>query len=206
MTTNRIVWEKDGTCWEICGNSSTRLSHQAKQTEEKYNYSPTKVKILKIKPQIKKLPISLTITEISHYLDSKLDDNIYKYYGDEDKQNSNMIQIGSHLHIRKTGQFKFIGIVIKKTFGGIDHIKNGKKCDYYILETDPKEKSLGLGLSPNTNVPKIRADHPRFIHFNKNGEERKAKTGPGSMRYKYDSCSNSGITRLNTSPIRGILF
>ena len=167
----RIVWEKDGTFWEICGNTSKRLRHQDKQTEEKYNigyYSPTKgPATLKIKPKIKKLPINLTMTEISRYSDDKLDDNIYKYYADEDNQNSNMIQIGSHLHGRKTGQFKFIGIVIKKTFVGTEPNKNGKMCDYYILETDLKEKSLGLELSPNTNVPKIREEHQRFIHFNK---------------------------------------
>ena len=203
MTTNRIVWEKDGTCWEICGNTSKRLRY----TDENIGYSsPTKVKMRNIIPQIKKLSINLTSTKISRYSDAKLDDNIWKYDGDEDKQNSHMIQIGAHLHSRQTGQFQFIGIVIKKTFGGTELNKNGKMIDYYILETDPKEKSLGLGLSPNTIVPKIEEDHPRFIHFNKNGEERKAKTGRGSMRYKYDTCSNSGITRINTSPIRGILF
>ena len=181
MTTNRIVWEKDGTCWEICGNVSKRLSHQDKQTEEKYNIgnsSPTKVEMLKIRPQIKKLPISLTITEelssTNIYIDRSIGGNKWIYYEDADKQNSHMIQIGGHLHYRKKDQFTFIGIVIKKKFGGTSNLlKKGVfvECDYYILTIDPKKKSLGLGLSPNTIVPKIGEDHPRFIRFKKNGED-----------------------------------
>ena len=214
MTINRIVGEKDGTCWEICGNTSKRLSQQDTPMKNIGYSSPTKVKILKMIPQIKKLSISLTITKepskTNIYPDLKLDDYTWKYYEDLDKQNKDYIKIGSHLHYRqKIGtQYKFIGIVIEKNFGGTSNLPNKKgemiECDYYILKIHSTKKSLGLGLCPNTIVPKIGEEHPLCIRFKKDGSPRKAING--AMRYQYDTCSNSGITTLHTAPQRGILF
>ena len=214
---NRNVWEKDGTCWEICGNVSKRLRHPDKQNEEKCNIehsSSTKVKILKIRSQIKKLPISLTITkeqsDSNIYPDNFVGDNKWKYYEDLDRQNSHKIQIGAHLHYRqkKSTQYKFIGIVIEKIFGGTSNITNKRGqiigCDYYILTIHSKEKSLGLDLHPNTIVPVIGNGHPLCIRLKKDGSPRRNING--AMRYQYDSCSNSGITTIHTAPQRGILY
>ena len=219
MTTKRIEWEKDGSCWEIDGCTSRRLSGEGEYQErnvayknEEYNISIQK----KVSNCDIRKPISLTITKehkgINIYPDLKLDDNTWKYYEDLEKRDKNMIQIGAHLYYRQTNrdQFKFIGIVIEKKFGATSNLldKNGGLigCDYYILKIHSKKKSLGLGLCPNTIVPKIGEEHPKCIRLKKDGSTRNAITGGGSMRYKYDCCSNSGITKMHTSPVRGILY
>ena len=153
------------------------------------------------------MTITKELNKTNIYPDCYIDDYTWKYYEDLDKQNKYMIKKGAHLHYRqKNGiQYKFIGIVIEKTFGGTSNLSNKKgeiiACDYYILKIDSTQKSLGLGLSPNTIVPKISKEHPLCIPL-KNGSPRKN----GAMRYQYDTCTNSGITILHTAPQRGILF
>ena len=161
--------------------------------------------------RVKREKISLTITEelnkTNIYPDCRIDSKTWKYFEDLDKQNKDRIQIGAHLHWRqKSGTpYTFIGIVKEKLFGGTSNLtnKNGEmiECDYYILKIYSTKKSLGLGLPPNTIVPKIEEEHSLFIRFKNDGSPRK-----GGMRYQYDSCCNSGITRLHTAPQRGILY
>lgn len=202
-------WKLDEPC------ISRRLGGEENQHEEERVIDKRKRKLTRIKKsqmEIRK-PISLTITKESSstniYPDLNLDDYNWQYYEDLDKQNKDMIQIGAHLHYRqkKGSQYKFIGIVIEKKFGGTSNLfKKGEsiECDYHILKIDSKKKSLGLGLCPNTIVPKIGEEHPLCIRLKKDGSPRENING--AMRYQYDTCSNSGITTLHTAPQRGILY
>jgi hypothetical protein len=165
-----------------------------------------------VKEDIKREAISLNMNYDSSniYPDSQLGDHEWKYYEDLDKQNKDYIRIGAHLHYRRkktNPQYTFIGIVIEKIFGGSDDIPNNKgdmiKCKWYRLKIHPTKKSLGLELLPNTIVPNIGTDHMLFHHLKKDGTPRTLVT---YARYQYDSCSNSGITRLHTAPLRGILY
>jgi hypothetical protein len=229
MTTKRIEWEKDGSCWEIDGCTSRRLSGEKEHISPEASNSNNSqkqhnsIKIKKSKKHIQnkllnsdiRKPISLTITEESSetniYPDINLNDNEYIYFSDWDGQNKDHIRKGAHLHHRKkTGtQYKFIGIVIECKKGATPRTLTNKKgeeayVDYYILKIHPTMKSLGLNLPPKTIVQEIREKHPKCILVKKDGTPRKAING--QMKYQYDSCTNSGIRILHTAPQRGILY